>query len=156
MAYMARLPGIREALKSQLSDEAVRIGKLNDEMNELRSAYKRYVELFEEYDRRADRIRTTLGLLEGDPEFDPWNSEDYPKYVDKSLTERRKNPLWKFVREVVRQVPELQVVELETLLNGLGMKTSRQAVEAAISGHPDVFRTRKHKRNKFISLKGAY
>lgn len=157
---MARLTDIQKALKNQISDEARHISKLNDEMNELRPAYKRYIELSKESEARVDRIRSTLGLLAGDLEFDDLRtSEDCLQFVGinvgESLTEKWKNPLWKFMREIVRQVPELQIVELEALLIGLGIKTSRQSIESALESHREVFRMTKRGRDKFVSLKGA-
>jgi len=157
---MARLADILKALIAQLSEEARKISKLNDEMNDLRPAYKRYMELSKEVELRADRVRATFGLLESEPEFDSQTtSMDYLEHlginVGESLTEKWKNPLWKFMREIVRQVPEVQVVELEALLAGMRIKTSRQAIESALESHREVFRVQRRGREKFVSLKGA-
>ena len=64
-------------------------------------------------------------------------------------------PLWKLMREILRQVPEMQVVDLEHMLHVIGVKTNRPSVDSALETHKETFTVRKRGRDKFISLKGA-
>ena len=64
-------------------------------------------------------------------------------------------PLWKIIREIIRQVTEIRVYELEAHLRGFGVKTTRSAIESALLTHRKEFRIEKRGREKFVSLKGA-
>lgn len=155
---MARLPDIADGLGKQLKADAEEIRKLNDELNKHRAAYQRYREVSSYLDSKADRIKVTLGLLF---HLDGWNDEDGAVEfceelgiaIDEPTAVRVKNPLWKSIREVLRQVTEMQIVELESILHGLGVNTSRQAIESAVDTHKDAFRVTRRGREKFVSLK---
>ena len=62
-------------------------------------------------------------------------------------------PLWMMIREVVRQVEELRIVELDNVMKALNVKTSRQALESAINAHKRTFVIRRSGREKFVALK---
>jgi hypothetical protein len=70
-------------------------------------------------------------------------------------SETWKAPLWKLIREIVRQVPEIQVIDLENSLKQLRINPSRAAIESALETHRKEFRIVKRGREKFVSLKGA-
>jgi hypothetical protein len=57
------------------------------------------------------------------------------------------------MREIVRQVPQIQVVELDILLRRLNWKVSRAAIESALETHKEAFRIIRKGRQKFVALK---
>jgi hypothetical protein len=65
----------------------------------------------------------------------------------------QKQNLWIAMREIVRQLPQIQVVELEMLLRRLNWKVSRAAIESALETHKDAFRVIRKRRQKFVALK---
>ncbi len=164
---VARFMDIVDGLTRQVKTDAQEIHSMNNKMNELRTAYQKYRELAEQIKAKDERTRIAVGLISAVHHDDP--AEDYDR--DEKLAklcedagipvteilqaEAWKAPLWKIVREIVRQTPEIQIVELENALRELGVKTSRQAIESAIETHRKEFKIVKRGRDKFISLKGA-
>ncbi|MGD0514509.1 MAG: hypothetical protein ABSA29_14525, partial [Terriglobales bacterium] len=65
---------------------------------------------------------------------------------------RNEVPLWKMIREIVRQVEEIRIVELENVMSSLKIKASRQALESAIDAHKRTFKIRRSGREKFVAL----
>jgi hypothetical protein len=164
---MARFRDIVKGLYQQAESETKEIHAMNDEMNELRRSYLRYRELAEQVKEKEERARIAATLIANtSDEF----FADYER--DERLTrlctdagipvgdialslEVYKVPMWKLIREIVRQTPEVQIVELENALHEFGAKTSRQAIESALETHRKEFRIVKRGRDKFVSLKGA-
>ena len=64
-------------------------------------------------------------------------------------------PLWKIMREIVRQAVDLRVYELQTHLKAFGINTTRSAIESALLTHKEEFKITRHDREKFVSLKGV-
>jgi len=64
-------------------------------------------------------------------------------------------PLWKILRELVRQAVDIRVYELQGHLKAFGIDTTRSAIESALATHEKEFRITKHGREKFVSLKGV-
>jgi hypothetical protein len=155
--FMARFPDIVDGLGKQIRADAEEIRKTGAELEELRSPYQRYRDLTEHLDARVERTRIVLGLL---AEQDGWGTGEAFELLDglgvaleAPADIREEMPLWKLIREVVRQVEELRIVELENLMAGLKVKTSRQAMESAIDAHKRTFKVRRSGREKFVSLK---
>jgi len=154
---MARLPDIIDGLAKQAQADAKEIRTTGAELKELRSAYQRYRDLTAHLDSRAERIRIVLGLM---ADQEDWNIGEAFTFQDglgvplENPTDiREEMPLWKMIREVVRQVEELRIVELEDVMRALKVKTPRQAIEAAIDAHKRTFQIRRSGREKFVALK---
>jgi len=64
-------------------------------------------------------------------------------------------PLWKIIREIIRQTVDIRVYELQTHLKAFGVDTTRSAIESALLTHREEFRITKHGREKFVSLRGV-
>lgn len=166
---MARVSDILAGLQSQAENGAQEVSKLRDAMGELRSDYLRYRDLETQVKEKEERVRIALGLLAARPREDREDGENRIRFQERAVeacetagipiestpeNEVRKVPLWRLMREVVRQVSEIQVVELEMILtHKLGIKTSRQAIESALETHKKTFRVVKRGREKFVSLK---
>jgi hypothetical protein len=157
--FMARFPDIIDGLEKQIAADATEIHKTGAELQKLRSAYQRYRELTDNLDSRIERVRIVLGLL---AEQEKWNVGEAVPFLEELKIEieapediRAEISLWKMIREVVRQVEELRIVELENVMRELKVKASRQALEAAIDAHKRTFQVRRSGREKFVSLKGA-
>lgn len=154
---MARHQDIAAGLAAQLKADTSDAHKISDEMNKLRSAFKKYRDLSAQLNGTTERIKSVLAVLADSKEkdivetFELLDSLGIPLDIPSEI--RTKTPLWKLVREIVRQVVELQVVEIENALPYFGIKTSRQAIESAIDTHKDVFKSRKQGRERFVSLK---
>lgn len=155
--FMARFSDVVDGLGKQAIADADDICKTGEEMEELRPAYQRYRDLAEHLDGRTERIRIALALL---AKQEKWHLGEAFGILDKAGVEledpaeiRESMSLWKMIREVVRQTEELRIVELENIMNALKVKTSRQAIEAAIDAHKRTFHVRRSGREKFVSLK---
>jgi hypothetical protein len=154
---MARFPDVVDGLGKQALADVEEIRRTGAELKELRSAYQRYRDLTAHLDSRIERIRITLGLL---AEQQDWQIGEALAVLDEAGAAlenptdiRDDTPLWKMVREVVRQAEEVRIVELEDIMQNLKIKTSRQAIEAAIDAHKRTFRIRRSGREKFVSLR---
>jgi hypothetical protein len=154
---MARFPDIVDGLGKQLMGDAEEIRKTGAELGKLRAAYQRYRDLTAHLDSRVERVKVGLGLL---AEQEKWNIgeaftllDDLGIELEAPLDIRGEMPLWKMVREVIRQTEELRIVELESVMNGLKIKASRQALESAIDAHKRTFKIRRSGREKFVALK---
>jgi hypothetical protein len=154
-----RYKDILSGLAQQAGIETDAMHTIQDELVELRPKYQRYRELTEELKVREERARIAAGLFVAAKDS---NGDIFAAVIDKldsaglsDIAVSEEVPLWKILREVLRQVPEMQVIDLEFALKDLGVKTTRQAIDSAIAAHSKVFSTRKQGREKFISLKGV-
>jgi hypothetical protein len=166
--HVARFKDIMDGLNRQAGSDARDIHAMNDQMNELRTAYQKYRELADQIKVKDERVRIAAGLVAS-----TWNREDAQEGLRRNEelvqlceaagipvgeileAEAWLSPLWKVMREVVRQTPEMQIVELENVLRELGINPTRQAIESALETHRKEFRIVKRGRDKFVSLKGA-
>jgi hypothetical protein len=154
---VARCQDIIEGLAAQLKADTSDAQKISEEMSTLRSAFTRYRDLSAQMDGKTERIKAVLGVLADSKEkeigdtFELLDSLGIPSEVPSDI--RSKTPFWKLLREIVRQVTEMQIVELEHTLPHFGISISRQAIESALKTHKDVFRVRKQGREKFVSVK---
>ncbi len=154
---MPRFPDILDGLRKQRMSDADDIRKIGEELGNLRAAYQRYRELTGNLESKVERVKIAMALLadqEGDDlgsAFEFLDSVGIPVEAPNDI--REETPLWKMIREVVRQVEELRIVELENVMSSLRIKASRQALESAIEAHKRTFKTRRSGREKFVALK---
>jgi hypothetical protein len=154
-------------LTQQVENDAADLHKIGDEMNKLRPAYQRYRDLSERVKAKEERVRLALALLAARPSEIEEDEQGRLRekgqlaelcdvagvVVDSPQGEARKAPRWKLMREIVRQVVEVQVIDLERAMASLGVKTTRQAIESGLVTHSRTFRIIKRGREKFVSLK---
>jgi hypothetical protein len=136
-------------VKGQLEYDRDKLSDIRNEMDSLRQQYNRYRDLSEQLDKREDSMNKLVALL--GPKLNAIIGE-VPLYNQI----RQQNPqleLWEAVEQFLRFKSEARVNEILEFLKMVGRSTSRQAVEATINVHPKVFTVRKHKREKFISLR---
>lgn len=166
---VAKFREITKALAHQMSRQLDEFKASSAEMSKLQEAYLRYKQLFEGAKDAEDSLKITLSLLLSIPQkvrarekVDQWtlpkesdNGQDESAYIPVRVEDLDDFPLWKVIREIVRQTPEMRVVEVEDFLRNFGVRTSRQAIESALETHRDVFSTNKRGREKYVSLKGA-
>ncbi len=160
---MATVPGrlkdIIAGLERQARSDAAALNTMQDRLHELHPHYREYIELVSRLRQTEERAAATLGMLFG------VKSPNIEKIVDSYnelesagstvITSVSDLPLWKTIREMLRHVPEMQVIDIERMMKELGVQTGRTAIDSAIATHKDIFAVRKRGREKFISLKGA-
>lgn len=157
IAFMARVPDIVDGLVKQRLSDAEDIKKTGEQLSELRSRYQRYRDLSEHLESRIERVKIGMALLAKQEEevvadaFEFLN--DLGIDLELPADMRDEIPLWKMIREIVRQTEELRIVELVNIMESLKVKTSRQAMEAAIDAHRRTFHIRRSGREKFVSLR---
>jgi hypothetical protein len=157
-----RIAHIHIALREQLTEDLTQIEATYEEMNKLRSAYIRYKNLEEQRQRIQSRIQDTLGVLGAAKGqiLDGLTKDEFVSALERAgiagetVEEiRGELPLWAAIAQILRHAPELQIVNIQEFLSGVGIESSRQAVESALATHKDLFIVKKRGREKFVSLK---
>jgi hypothetical protein len=155
-----------EGLATQLHRDSGELAFLDAELENLRTAHTRFREVEEISRPKQERVDIIAALLlnlpqrvrpnkTGDVSIDPDEAEGSPLPVSVPLNKLKPSafPLWKIIREVVRQTSEIQVVKLEKALKEFGIVVRRQTIESALATHKKDFRITWRGREKFISLK---
>lgn len=168
---MAKLKQLVAGLTRQMSRKLDDLSEANKELAKLAEAYQRYRDISERIAPVSESAKISLALvlnlprkvnMDGDA-YDPKDREECEKAMQDSGAipfgpsdlELDVYPLWKIIREILRQVPEMRVYELEAHLKNFGVDTIRSAVESALATHHGQFKTTKRGREKFVALKGA-
>lgn len=154
-----RLKDIIAGLERQARSDTNALNTMQDRLHELHPHYREYIELMGKLRQTEERAGATLGMLFGakSPNIaeivDSYNElEAAGSTIIFPVSEL---PVWKAIREMLRHVPEMQVIDIERMMKELGVQTGRTAIDSAIATHKDIFAVRKRGREKFISLKGA-
>ncbi len=122
-------------------------------------AHQRYEDSFAEASRREKIISRIVGVL--GPAYEQLREkhqalgEALDSVVDTDPKKLRKEiSLWEAMVEYLQNTPEARIGEMEAFFEAVGLPNSgRQAVESALKRHPETFKIRKDKRDKYISLK---
>ncbi|MFZ0747673.1 MAG: hypothetical protein WAM85_24930 [Terracidiphilus sp.] len=157
---------------SGISDQTTRkLGELTDnqtEQNKLLGAYRRYRELSARIESEGESARIGTALLLNVPmkthqEIDPYPlDEEYIRQVEDAARDAEvvpqtldlgQYPLWKIMREILRQVPEMRVYELEAHLKAFGIPAERSAIESSLKTHRKQFHIATKGREKFVGWK---
>jgi len=158
---------VETLMRDRLHHEVSRVQFVEKRMKELASAYNEFLDLREEKTRRSQRIERLMALI------GPWDwHSDEADYTEREaqritgmhatnateLEEWRAHlPLWEAMREYLSFVPEARIAEMEVFFDHVGFEEgNRQAIESALKRHPSAFKARRKKREKYLSLKGAY
>jgi hypothetical protein len=135
-------------------------------MREIAEAYNEFQDLLEEKARRKERITRLLALIgpwdHREVNFEESASEKAAMHAvgrtirnAQELEEFRATlPLWQAMREYLLITKEARIGEMEEFFGHVGFaEGNRQAMESALKRHPRVFKTRKRKHEKYISLR---
>ena len=168
MLGMARLKDIVSGLHQQMNRDCAELAEANAELEKIRAAYQRFRDLSALVQAKEARVKIGAAMLTNISfrEFDEKGEivqrragieipDEAGIIFEKDSLKLTNFSLWRIIREIVRQTAEIRVYELEKHLRDFGLKVTRAAVESAITTHPREFSTRKHGREKYVSLKGA-
>ena len=163
---MARLKDIVRGLGEQTTKRHSELQASTDELNKLREAARQFKELEAIAKEKQESLIIGVTLLLNVPQKVNPEANAYAEHL---LEDDLKNdmyfsypvetmnlddiPLWKIIREILRQTSEMRVYELENHLASFSVKASRSAIESALATHKKEFRIEKHNREKFVSLK---
>lgn len=160
--YRARMfqSTVQESMHSRLWHEEERLREIDSKMRELKKHYNEYLDLQREALDRRKRMEVLLSIVgeidyEGAALGSRTRHETAMVLSGKQVEELRSAlPLWKAMEEYLQHVPETRIGEMEEFFQGVGLiEGNRQAIESALRRHGKRFRTRKQKREKYISLK---
>ena len=165
--FMARFLRLAASLSKQIGEDARSLNALNKEMDGLRDFAARFRELEDVARTKEERLEIAMALMMNRVERDSVKSSaEFGQQSEPGLSvvesvpvsaDRLKlslYPLWKILREILRQTGQIQVFKLERMLKDFKMKrTGRQSIESALRTHPQEFRTVKRGREKYVSLK---
>lgn len=149
---------IEEAMLSRLRHEVQKVQELEVKLRELASQYNEFLDTQKEAKERKKRIELLVGII-GEHDWTAHIGKDFANRGLKGLQideakMRGQLILWEAMREYLSYVPEARIDEMEAFFRSFGYgEGNRQAMESALKRHPDVFKTRKQKREKYISLK---
>ena len=170
LSDMAKFKDIVAGLSRQTSRKTAEIADATRELNRLLESYQRYRELSARIEPERESAKIGLALIMSMPvrvnlaadAFDPRFQEETQREmeqashaveVDLADLDLSKYPLWKIIREVLRQVPEMRVYELEAHLKTFGVDAERSAIESALNTHRKQFKITKRGREKFVAWK---
>lgn len=156
-------------LGEQLGREHRALQDANDELSKLREAAQRFRMLESTVRTQEESFKICTALLMNAPTLKAKVGDGFAlsdREVDAmceqsglAISPEELNienyPLWKVIREVLKQTSEIRIYELESHLKTFGVKTSRSAIESAIATHKREFKVTKRGREKFVALKGA-
>jgi hypothetical protein len=168
VAFVSRLKDIIGGLQRRASRQSTGLSKGLAEQRALIEACERLRDLAAWLKPQEESWRICTALVLNAPQKDNANAEaefdhysappvvdaDSP-YISVEDTNLSRYPLWKIIREIVRQAVDLRVYELQTHLKAFGINTTRSAIESALLTHKEEFKITRHGREKFVSLKGV-
>ena len=152
---MVDIQDIRDSLQDQIVADAKELEKIKKAMKRIRAAHQRYLDLLERAKQTEERVLAAASVLHQDRYSDTESMKEFlaERGIEVEQSPPQKQNLWIAMREIVRQVPQIQVVELDILLRRLNWKVSRATIESALETHKEVFRVIRKGRQKFVALK---
>lgn len=146
---------IERALIRQYEQDRKQIKQNAAEMEKLRAAWMRYRDLERNTESLEERMVRIVAAV-GDEHFTTLRGKDSADHSNEVSIVTGDAPLWKAMAAIIEIKPGIQVVELHHVLESLGHKTSRSAIESALATHKNDFEIRNEGRRKYVSLrKGA-
>ena len=166
---VARLKDIVQGLGEQSARQHLELLAANEELNKLRPAVQKFRELEALIKEKGESQKIDFALLLNVPQKINTGKDAYAhadvvselinetiqegEYLSEEDIEITHVPLWKVIREILKQTSAIRVYELESHLASFGVKAARSAIESALTAHKKDFKTEKHDREKFVSLK---
>lgn len=162
MESMARFKDIVSGLRQQTDRKCAELEKDAEELARHRESYQRYREISAQMETKERSVKVGFALLYQTPEGDAYVTKHLERLqettgiaLEADDLDPNEVSLWRVIREVLRQNPEIRLFELENHLKNFGVKTTRPAIDSALATHPKEFKTVKRGREKYVSLKGA-
>lgn len=149
---------MEDQMRDRLRHEYEKMRTAEQRMKELASCYNEYIDLRDETAKRRERVLRILAMVGshdlsapgGEPILEPAATA----FISSTEELRANLPLWEAMQEYLSHVKEARIAEMENFFDSMGFhEGNRQAMESALKRHPEVFRTRKSKREKYISLR---
>ena len=150
----------RSVLRQRLLHECKSIAASRERVKVDIEAYHRVVDELAQVSQREKRVNSIIGVLGVDEIARIYEDENElrsainsaatlsPAQLQDSLS------LWEAMKEYLQHVPEARIGDMEDFFETVKMpNANRQAMESALKRHPETFKIRKDKRDKFISLK---
>lgn len=171
VSFVARFKDILKGLSAQTRRKQDFVAAAQDELVRLLEARQRYEEVSAWVGPESESVRIGWALLFAAPmktsaekdayaggrsESEEWERRQSDEGIDPATLDLRQYPLWKIIREVLRQVPEMRVCELHDHLKQFGIETSRSALESCLKTHRKQFRVTLRGREKFVAWKEEY
>lgn len=148
------------SIRRRLLSECKGVVAGREEMETLAAQYLRYVDCNKQVKEHWKRILYILRLIGPDRAAEIMQSDmtgvlreavDNPPQSDDG---RVILPLWKAMREFLREAGDSRVGEIQSFLTWLGFENvTRQAIESAIKRHESRFRVRTKGRERIVSLR---
>lgn len=158
-AFDMRSTALASAMYERLKHDEAERDRLERELAELSAGYNKYLDVLthlKAHERSIDKLKAIIGY--GATPFGVllYTSPESPDDVEEEKANRvlrRSLELWEAIEQYLQFDREARIKDILEFVQFIGMKASRQSVEAAIKAHPKVFRVVKRKREKFVSLK---
>jgi hypothetical protein len=147
---------MEDQMRSRLRHEYEKMRAAEKRMSDLAGCYNEYIDLRDETAKRRERVLRILALVgfHGAPGDDATLEPAAALLVSSEKELRANLPLWEAMQEYLSHVKEARIAEMESFFDSMGFhEGNRQAMESALKRHPEVFRTRKSKREKYVSLR---
>ncbi|HXZ40317.1 MAG TPA: hypothetical protein VEG68_06215 [Terriglobales bacterium] len=142
---------VAKALAQQATEDLKHLKAIHAEQAKLRPQVIRFRDLEDQAKAKEARIRRAVSLLEqGDVYINEREAKDDFSAFVVSISDLT---LWEAMTAILEQESEMQIVELQHVLEQLGKKVTRQAIESSIATHRDKFDTKTRNRDRFVSLK---
>jgi hypothetical protein len=152
-ASVIRTAQVAKALSQQAKVDFDRLKAIDSEQTKIRKEYLRFLDLEEEKKSRSARLRRTASLipknLKSIGASDDDDEEDFQTYVVQAIN----LTLWEAMLAVLEHTGEIQLYELQHVLEQLGKKVTRGAIESAITTHAGQLQAKTRGRERFVSLK---
>lgn len=169
IVFVARLKDIVGGLERRTSRQSADLSKALEQQRMLLEACERLRDLSAWLKPQEESWRISVALLlnvqlkidpAAEAEFEhlskaPEFDSTVGPYISPEDTDLSRYPLWKIIREIVRQAVDIRVYELQDHLKAFSVTTTRSAIESALATHQEEFRITRHGREKFVSLKGV-
>ena len=141
-------------LKAQFESDMRHLYGILQEQAKLRIDHLRYCDLEQQAKERIERIRRLTVVLW------PHDSSSIKQAVFTRASEMgialpegwERPAVWEVALEIVRQFPNIQMLDLLKQLEGLGIEATRQSVDSALKAHPELFTMRRVGKGKYVSL----
>jgi hypothetical protein len=146
-----RAAQVAEALSQQAKGDFNRIAAIESEQKKLMADYLRYKDLEAEKKAKSDRLRRTASLIPN--HLQKIRAQDEADEFDAYMVKVSELSLWEAMLAILEHTGEIQLYDLQHVLEQLGKKVTRGAVESAVTTHPDKFQAKTRGRERFVSLK---
>jgi hypothetical protein len=161
--YSDRVPDrfeIAERMRQRLLHECKSIAASRERIKADIEAYHRVVDELGQVSRREKRANSILGVFGVEEIARIFEEDSELRSAINSATSfsprqlRENVALWEAMKEYLQYVPEARIAEMEDFFGAVKIpNANRQAMESALKRHPETFKIRKDKRDKYISLK---